>query len=454
MSRGDIAVTPTAMRALRRIAACFGAIALAAATPARGDVRDDPVGGGGGGAFAARCPFPQILTGLELHVGDDVDAVRPLCVVAYGPSYTSTVWVSSPASAQHVGAFGGYDSREAVSVDRGPPNPGLVVVGDRLWYGGGGGHPISLLCPSYQPALLQLDVEAEGESTVIVHDLAIHCGNAAAKQGDDRWLWSYAQKFTGAGARRYRKNWSHGPNYLERWSRCPVGTVGVGIHGRSGIWLDALGIICDSPHYVPAPPPPPKTTADRLRELPTQETHDGGTRHAGEILAATKGKGVQAVSALASHPADKATLATPYPLRSGEDGGVSSTSQQLEPAAVTGAKTSSNIRPDWSQATPDRGSLIALANTLRLSLTPPSPAANAVATLKAEGIPRHCEGVTLHFGDGTPDEFAPLGTTGAAPRVEHAHRFSRRGTYTIEATTSSQRKQCAKARATLNVVVK
>src|ERR1700687_3103487 len=38
-----------------------------------------PVGGPGGGEFVARCPPGQLLGGVELRVGDDVDAIRPLC---------------------------------------------------------------------------------------------------------------------------------------------------------------------------------------------------------------------------------------------------------------------------------------------------------------------------------------------------------------------------------------
>src|SRR5258708_32924711 len=48
-----------------------------------------PIGGAGGGQFVARCPESQHLTGFELRTGDDVDAIRPLCVKAYGPRETS-----------------------------------------------------------------------------------------------------------------------------------------------------------------------------------------------------------------------------------------------------------------------------------------------------------------------------------------------------------------------------
>jgi hypothetical protein len=37
-----------------------------------------PIGGPGGGEFVARCPPGQFLGGVELRVGDDIDAIQPL----------------------------------------------------------------------------------------------------------------------------------------------------------------------------------------------------------------------------------------------------------------------------------------------------------------------------------------------------------------------------------------
>src|SRR5690348_17024944 len=53
---------------------------------AQKDLFIEPIGGHGGSQFIARCPQGQHLTGFELHTGDDVDAIRPLCVTAYQPS--------------------------------------------------------------------------------------------------------------------------------------------------------------------------------------------------------------------------------------------------------------------------------------------------------------------------------------------------------------------------------
>src|SRR5262245_32212513 len=56
---------------------------------ARADVALGAYGGGGGGPFSARCPRGQLLTGFELRAGDQVDAIRPLCVTASGPRETT-----------------------------------------------------------------------------------------------------------------------------------------------------------------------------------------------------------------------------------------------------------------------------------------------------------------------------------------------------------------------------
>src|SRR3979411_1443065 len=45
-----------------------------------------PVGGSGGGHLAARWPQGQIFTGVGTLTGDDVDAIRLICVTAYGPA--------------------------------------------------------------------------------------------------------------------------------------------------------------------------------------------------------------------------------------------------------------------------------------------------------------------------------------------------------------------------------
>src|SRR5438105_4883582 len=70
-----------------------------------------PTGGPGGGQFYSRCAEGEILNGFELRVGDDVDAIRAICVRA--ASATSIL-----------------------------PRRALPDIA-----GGPGGHPIQLVCP-------------------------------------------------------------------------------------------------------------------------------------------------------------------------------------------------------------------------------------------------------------------------------------------------------------------
>jgi len=79
-------------------------------------------------------------------------------------------------------------------------------------------------------------------------------------------------------------------------------------------------------------------------------------------------------------------------------------------------------------------------------------------TLKAEGISHHCEGVSLHFGDGTPEEFVRLSASKSAVglplQFERIHSFGKPGTYTIEARGVPGGNMCPNKLATLTVVVK
>ena len=59
---------------------------VAISAQAQTDAIMPPVGGPGGGQFVARCPQGQYLAGLELRAGDDIDAIRPICIIAYGPA--------------------------------------------------------------------------------------------------------------------------------------------------------------------------------------------------------------------------------------------------------------------------------------------------------------------------------------------------------------------------------
>ncbi len=212
---------------------------------AQTDVILPPIGGNGGNHFNARCPQGQLLAGVELRTGDDVDAIRPLCVTAHGPA------------------------------EVGPPVPGGI------WFGGNGGSPRQLVCPRDAPIVTNMSVRAQGVDTVVVDRFILECGTAATTQrkydqsypshvGFEEHDLNYAythpgQSFLGLGSRPDKVPETYG------YQRCAdYGLVAVGINGRSGVWLDAVGLICGSPTLTPkAAPPEPVKAIGRVKLPPT-----------------------------------------------------------------------------------------------------------------------------------------------------------------------------------------
>lgn len=173
-----------------------------------------PIGGPGGGEFTSGCNHNDILTGVTLSVGDDVDGVQIVCREPYDYN-------------------GGYPQE----------------VND--YHGGAGGsRKVQLLCPKEAPLVTGIDVAYEGEATVIVNSVHLFCGASAPGQS----LTPYPVRvFDGPriGGRI--------PLRMGR-AACPDPLVAVGIRGRSGKWLDALTLECGalhprSPWDHPAPPP-------------------------------------------------------------------------------------------------------------------------------------------------------------------------------------------------------
>jgi len=172
------------------------------------------IGGGGGGQFKAPCAPGQLLAGFELRVGDDVDAIRPLCVLPTGPGKTSTAQAST-----------------------------------ERWYGGAGGDMQRLLCPARTPVVIGIDVKSEGV-TEVVNNIHLFCGQVVAEQAVDAYPSAIldAPEYTGAAGVMGQFS-SRNQGSL----RCPANQIATGIHGRSGKWLDAMGLICDAPTIPKAP---------------------------------------------------------------------------------------------------------------------------------------------------------------------------------------------------------
>jgi hypothetical protein len=196
---------------------------VAGRTFAQADQILPPMGGPGGGQFFARCAPGDLLTGVDLRVGDDVDGIRPVCASVRAPTFEG--------------------------------NRRVYAKG----FGGTGGEMARLECPDSAPAIAGLEVAYEGEETIIINNVHLFCSVALPNQA----LTTYPTAvFDGPvigegdygvliGGRRIP--------LTRNIATCPAGLVPVGITGRAGIWLDALSLICGALPYDPAPKPaPPK----------------------------------------------------------------------------------------------------------------------------------------------------------------------------------------------------
>ena len=158
------------------------------------------LGGPGGGPFEAHCQGNTVLVGLALRVGDVVDALQPLC--------------AAPVTANSVGA-------------RAQAN----------WQGGPGGGNTQILCPPDQPIAGGLFVNAGGDPRV-VDNLLLYCGRGNGSRNS-----AYARP--GEAGNMYSSG--------DDTQGCAPGEVAVGVHGRSGAYLDAVGLLCGRPQLPDAP---------------------------------------------------------------------------------------------------------------------------------------------------------------------------------------------------------
>jgi hypothetical protein len=109
-------------------------------------------------------------------------------------------------------------------------------------------------------------IDFEGADTVIVNSIHLYCTNAAASVAPRPFIEA---SFNGPA---YYSG-DIGAKFAERGERsqtCPVGQVAVGIHGRSGVWLDALGLVCAAPTVA-------ITGIGRKKDLPASTTVPGQT---------------------------------------------------------------------------------------------------------------------------------------------------------------------------------
>jgi len=241
------------------------------AAQAQTDALLPPIGGGGGGQFVARCPSGQLLGGVELRAGEDVDAIRPLC---HTPSvHVRTVEVGEQ---NYLGWRVPKHSEEIVSY--GVDGEATAYTG---WYGGSGGGIRRLVCPGTAPFVSAIYVEAEGLRTVTVNRITLLC-EGMGDSGLSRWhrnqrFWTNSpgtNTSITATFVAHQYDVSRVPSDREGTNICPGGqdnvatTLAVGIHGRSGKWLDSVGLICGAPSLLHRPPAPAPAASGSTPQTP------------------------------------------------------------------------------------------------------------------------------------------------------------------------------------------
>ncbi len=247
-----------------------------------------PVGGNGGGEFVARCPPGQFLGGVELRAGLYIDAIRPLC--------------RTPSA--HVDRYRVYPQRD---IHGKPTHPGSSYydqdvtwyVSDAAattsWYGGPGGGSIKVVCDNRvakgideERVVAGLYVAAIGT----VRRITLLCEGLNHPWAKGSWLrdkefWKDMGKYDDTGASFESsgsvENFEVPPIRIlglalpeVRGSNvCPWGkeqssagsvfmrpTLAVGIHGRSGKYLDAVGLVCGEQQL----PRPERPICDRAEQ--------------------------------------------------------------------------------------------------------------------------------------------------------------------------------------------
>lgn len=185
---------------------CIGVVLLGLAAPSYAG-QTNIVGGEGGSAFRIECPSGAFIFGFDIRFGKALDQIKPYCAQVRDGKFT--------------------DERS---------QPG--------WTGGNGGSPGKVFCPGWN-GLAGLDVFLDPKQ--IVRQLTMKCylpGNSQMNAVSSPSIGSY---------------------YYNESLQCPPNQFANGIVGRSGVLIDAIGLLCAEPPAavnkpLPASPKPIKKT--------------------------------------------------------------------------------------------------------------------------------------------------------------------------------------------------
>ena len=226
---------------MRRIFAatliCLGC--ALSATPGAADSL--PVQGGpGGGNFDLPCPANFYMLGVALRFGAWVDAIRANCLAF---DSNAQKFVRPPSFTDFRGGTGGGGPKQDGCQDD------HYVSGIEYGFTREGNDPkyldyVKLICSPIK----------SGNRTEVCLDTGEGCWfSREGKQdipvfGGKSVIWAFTQF-------------------------CPDGQAATGIHGRSGSYVDALGLICGpKPVLVAAPPTPPAPADKPVQKTGTEKT--------------------------------------------------------------------------------------------------------------------------------------------------------------------------------------
>jgi hypothetical protein len=175
------------------------AILTCSAGTARAD-NVGPQGGPGGGPFTLQCAPGTYLLGVGLHTGQWVDSIRANCL-PYDPATDQFVRPSQgPSFTQFTGGSGG-----APAIVQNGCSPERYVSGVKIGFTRDGNRPL------------------------YIDNVEVHC-RVLSGYGGDQSVCIPAADGCGYG--------------LAFTVDCPPGQAAIGLFGRSGVYVDALGLIC------------------------------------------------------------------------------------------------------------------------------------------------------------------------------------------------------------------
>ena len=329
---------------------------VAVSVSAQTDAVLPPIGGDDGTQFVARCPQGQHLTGFELLVKQDINAIRPLCFTAYGPADPGPV--------------------ELYPTSFGEPlrDPLAAQIAGQL-------EKKQVVCPRDAPVVTSMYVRWEGVHTLSVNNIHLYCGVVAASQTPSQYP---AAVYDGPLARKREGTFglgSKGVNSGSGRQGCPAGLVAVGINGRAGDWVYSVGLICGAPRVTKAVKP-----TRRVKVEPAPVRVGGRVNERADADGALSGLGNASLSEIRcrgySHPGGSEYVFFTINSRPGTTGETIVTYEMaFTPNTVPAGENSEGLRPGhcaWINRTlSDNGPLRIRFETV----------ANAQLKQKLQGVP-------------------------------------------------------------------